>query len=107
MIREAERLDAPLLDDEVDVPQGHVLQLGFCGEQGDQRGRQLLQQGPVIVQVFGEHLHELHEHLDGGQDHGGVSVRQPRGHPLADTEGEGGVGVQINTQVREDLFNLT
>lgn len=50
----------PSLNDEVDVSEGHILQLGLSRQQGDQWGGQLLQQGAIIVQIFREHLHELH-----------------------------------------------
>lgn len=59
----------PFLNNEVDVPQCHVLDLRLSGEQGDQRRGQLLQQGVVVVRVLGQQLQELHQHLDSRQDH--------------------------------------
>lgn len=50
----------PSLYNEVDVSEGHILQLRLSREESDQRRGELLQQGAVVVQVFGQHLHELH-----------------------------------------------
>lgn len=82
---------SPFLHNEVDVPQGHILQLWLGGQQRDQWWSQLLQQGTIIVQVLGQHLHELHEHLHGRQHHGRVGVGEAWGDALTDTIGGGRV----------------
>ena len=43
----------PLLDDEVDVPQGHVLHLGLLGEQGDQGRGQFPHQVVYEITILG------------------------------------------------------
>ena len=77
----------PFLDNEVDVPEGHVLDLWLPGQQGDQGGGELLQQGVVVVRLLGQQLQELHQHLDGGQNHRRVGVGQPGGDALTDAWG--------------------
>lgn len=59
-LKNSKRPHLPSLYDEVDVSEGHILQLGLSREERDQWRGELLQQGAVVVQVFGQHLHELH-----------------------------------------------
>lgn len=53
----------PLLHDQVDVPQGNILNFRLSGQQGHQRRGKFLQQHVVIVRVLGQELQELHQDL--------------------------------------------
>lgn len=53
-------MDLPSLYNEVDVSKSHILQLRLSREESNQWRGELLEQGAIIVQVFGQHLHELH-----------------------------------------------
>lgn len=92
----------PLLDDEVDVPEGDVLDLGLSGQQGDQRRGELLQQGVVVVRVLGQQFQKLHQHLDRREHHGRVGVGQPGRDALADAWKE----QQTASQGHEQNLNL-
>ena len=76
-----------LLDDEVDVAQGHVLDLGLGGEEGDEGRGEFLAEGAAELGVAGEDLHHLHEDFDGREDDGGVGVGEAGGDALADALG--------------------
>lgn len=74
----------PFLYNEIDVAQGHILQLWLCGQQCDQGRGQLLEQCGIVVQVLGQHLHELHQHLHRRQHHSRVGMGESRSDPLTD-----------------------
>lgn len=76
---------SPFLHNQVDVPQGNVLNLGLSRQQGHQRRGKFLQQHVVVVRVLGKKLQELHQDFHRWQHHCWVGVRQPRGHPFTNT----------------------
>lgn len=53
----------PFLHNQVDVPQGNILNFRLSRQQGHQRRGKFLQQHVVIVRVLGKELQELHEDL--------------------------------------------
>lgn len=74
----------PLLHDQVDVPQRDVLHFRLRRQQrNERRGQLLAERGAELGIARAEHLHQLHQDLNGRQDDGGVRVRQPRRDPLA------------------------
>lgn len=95
----------PLLHNEVDVPEGHVLHLGLAGEQRHERRRELLQQGVVIVRVLRQQLQKLHQDLDGWQHDSWVGMRETWGHTLTDAIVMGKMQGRIFGSARQLTFN--
>mmetsp|Transcript_10368 Transcript_10368/g.32381 ORF Transcript_10368/g.32381 Transcript_10368/m.32381 type:complete len:728 (+) Transcript_10368:216-2399(+) len=72
-----------LLHDQADVSQGDILHLGLARQQRHERRIHLLRQHPERLRGI-DVLHALQDHLDGGQHHGRVRVREPRCDALGD-----------------------
>ena len=53
-----------LLNDQVDVPESHILHLCLTGQQGDQGWGELLRYVGEKVSVLAHHCHVLHHDLD-------------------------------------------
>eukprot|EP00964_Phaeocystis_antarctica_P140756 scaffold105646_cov63-Phaeocystis_antarctica.AAC.1 len=98
LVREDRR---SLLDDEVDVAQRYVLDLGLRREQRHQRRRHLLVERLERV-LARDQVHVLDHDLDGGEHHRRVGVLQPRRHPLDDALGLGGRGGVVEGEGVED-----
>lgn len=75
----------PFLHNQVDVPQGDILDFRLSGQQGNQWRSKLLQQHVVIIWILGEKLQELHQNFHCWQNHCWVGMGQPRSHPLTNT----------------------
>lgn len=71
----------PLLDDQVDVADGDVLDLGVSAHERDQRRSQLSADASDLVEALDE-VHVLQDDLGGGEDNGAVGVRQIRNDSL-------------------------
>mmetsp|Transcript_93534 Transcript_93534/g.261644 ORF Transcript_93534/g.261644 Transcript_93534/m.261644 type:complete len:489 (+) Transcript_93534:1040-2506(+) len=68
-----------LLHDQIDVPHHDILDLRLRREERHERRRHLLAQRPDELGAR-DPVHELHHHLDCGEHHGAVRMREPDHH---------------------------